>query len=244
MNDQPATTNRTINRRNVAKGMAWSVPALAVSVPAPAAAASLRKDPGINGWVLNSPRSRGLCSYDLTVSSRETQSTPDGAPFGLYIYDVEDPNTFSDARMVYWIIGNQNATVSALNGHSNCWQYAGRGAPQAKADGLTYTPYTFNYTCPITSTDRVLDSDGVERLYLEHFRVQFSFTQPWDHCNDVTYWTQRFITIDRDGPTGPEAPEVHTFERRNGTRGTHSGGARLMQSVPEGAEFAEATLPS
>ncbi|MGI5951222.1 MAG: hypothetical protein ACOX61_05160 [Brooklawnia sp.] len=220
----PDRARSGVSRRSLVVGTAWAVPAVAVASAAPAMAVSLRKDPGINGWVLNSPTYNWNCKYTLQVNSnpRDPGRTPDGAPYGLYIYDVEGPNTFSDIKLVYWIIGDQDASVESLNGHSNCWVYAGRGPLQTKDDGLQYRPYTWNYTCPVTS-DQVTttDRDGVARLYLGNFRVRFSFQQPPNLCNNVTYWTQRFVTIDKDGPSGPLAPEVHTFERRNGTLGTY-----------------------
>lgn len=213
-----------VSRRTLAKGAAWTVPAAAVVAAAPAYAVSLRKDPGINGWVLNTPTSRGNCWYYLEVDSTRRGTGPDGAPYGLYVYDVEDPNVITNAKITYWIIGEQRegATWTTLSGHSSCWSGPVKGAAQTKRDGLVYTPYTWTYTCDIDSTDRRMDSDGVERLYLGHFHVQASFRQPSGRCNNVTYWTQRHITIDPDG-AGSHAPEVHTFERRNGTFGTCTG---------------------
>lgn len=49
-------------RRTVVKGAAWAVPTISVGTLAPRLAASLRIDPGINGWVRNSTRSQGDCS--------------------------------------------------------------------------------------------------------------------------------------------------------------------------------------
>lgn len=226
------TTSTGLTRRRLVQGAAWSVPAVAFASAAPAMATSLRKDPGINGWVMNSPRRIGNCQHTLDVDSTIAgNNTPDRAPYGLYIYDVEDPNTFSNAKLVYWIIGDQNASWQNLAGHSSCWSYQGRGALQQKADGLSYCPYTWTYTCGINSLDRVIDPvDGVERLYLGDFHVRASFTQPSNRCNDVTYWTQRFVTVDRDGPSGPQLPTEHTFERRNGTRGSYSPNARVLNT--------------
>ena len=70
------------SRRAVATGLAWSVPAVAMVSAAPSFAASLRKDPGINGWVLNTTRDLGGCRYSLEVNSAPSRggATPDGAP--------------------------------------------------------------------------------------------------------------------------------------------------------------------
>ncbi|MCT1459461.1 hypothetical protein M3G03_07895 [Aestuariimicrobium sp. p3-SID1156] len=236
-----------VSRRTLAAGAAWAIPAVAVVGSAPAHAASLRKDPGINGWVRNTPNSLGRCGWSLEVDSTVTRgATPDGAPWGLYIYDVEDGNTFTEAKLVYWIIGNQTASWSTLSGHSTCWNGPDRGTPRTKADGFLYTPYTWTYTCGINAAARGEDSDGVERLYLGNFHVKATFTQPTqprDHCRDVTYWTQRFVTIDPDG-SGPLPASERTFERRNGTRGPYTAGNRAMGARSTSPEESGHELPS
>lgn len=103
-----------------------------------------------------------------------------------------------------------------------------RGTPQTKADGLVYTPYTWTYNCAIDASDRRVGADGVERVWLEHFHVRATFTQPRSHCNNVTYWTQRTITVDRDGEAPCYQPEVLTFERCNGSLGVFRGGRSRM----------------
>lgn len=221
----------SISRRTVAKGVAWSVPVLSVGVAAPAFAASLQKDPGINGWVQNRPTYRGWCSYYLDVDSTLSGTGPDGAPYGLYLYDITDDSFIANPKLTYWIIGDQQATWQDQVGHSDCWTYTGRGTPQVKADGLTYTPYTWDYDCTLNPADRQTDVFGVERLYLGDFHVRASFTQPADLCRNVTYWTQRFITIDPDGPNGSAPAEELTFERRNGTLGPYTGARQRARSM-------------
>lgn len=232
----PPTSNHPVSRRALAKGVTWAAPALVVATATPAIATSLRKDPGLNGWVLNSPTPRGNCRHDLEVDSTVTnRQTPDGAPFGLYLYDVESNATVTDAKITYWIIGSQSATWTTLSNHSTCWGNPVRGNPAAKADGLTYTPYTWSYTCSINAANQTVGADGVRRLFLGDFHVRASFTQPSNSCNDVTYWTQRTVTIDRDGPGGRYQPETLTFERRNGTRGSfNTGAARSIEGPVEG----------
>lgn len=216
-------------RRTLVKGAAWAAPAVSLAAAAPTLAASsppLRKDPGLNGWVLNRPTDRGGCRWYLEVDSTVTNmATPDGAPFGLYLYDVDPNAVITEPVITYWIIGNQDASWSNLAGHSSCWQYQGRGALTTKADGLQYRPYTWRYTCAVNPSS--VSPDG--RLRLGNFHVRASFTQPSNRCSDVTYWTQRTITID---PYGDGDAEVLTFERRNGTRGTYGGSAQRM--APQG----------
>lgn len=214
-----------VSRRRLTAGAAWAVPAIAVAGATPAYAASIVKFPGINGWVLNSPTWRdNQCRWYLEVDSTLPGTGPDGAPYGMYIYDVDPGSTFSNASLTYWIIGEQRegATWENLAGHSSCWSGPVKGAPQQKPDGLDYTPYTWTYTCTISEDDYQVDPiDGVERLYLGDFHVRAAFRQPsaqWPRpslCNNVTYWTQRKITINTPGA----GTNNYCFERRNGTEG-------------------------
>ncbi len=233
MNDVERASNTHVSRRTVTKAMAWAVPAVAVAATIPLAAASLRKDPGINGWVLNTRRGSD-CTYTLEVDSDPSDAGPtdDGAPFGLYIYDVETPNVITNAALTYWIIGDHPAsgggavTWTSYGDHSSCWGTPTRIGTETKPDGRVYTGYRWNYTCAINPANRVVGSDGVERLFLGTFHVRAAFSQSRDLCGNVTYWTQRHITIDPDG-SGSLPATVHTFQRRNGSLGPMTAAKRL-----------------
>lgn len=248
MDDFARASNTGVSRRTVAKAMAWAGPAIAVAATVPIAAASLRKDPGINGWVLNSPtRVDRRCNWTLDVNSNPAnpQRTPDGAPYGLYVYDAEDPNVVTNATLTYWIIGNHPGSGAlavswaTASGHSSCWGTPVRVGTETKPDGNVYTGYRWTYACPIDPRTRTMGSDGVERLFLGHFHVVASFRQPKELCSNVTYWTQRHVTIDPDG-SGPRPAEIKTFQRRNGTLGPRTALQRSApRSVaPEGTEEA------
>ena len=230
--DSPSTSG-SITRRSVATGLAWSVPAVAAVAAAPAYAASLRKDPGINGWVLNSPRSLGGCRYSLTVDSKPSNPpvTSDGAPFGLYLYDTAVQSRYDAASLTYWIRGDHKSSnpvtwTTGPNHASSCWSGPVAGAPAEKADGFTYTPYTWTYKCNINPAE--VSSDG--RLYLKDFNVIATFTQATVQrsCEPLDYWTYREIRVDVDG-SGPQKPQIKSFERRNGASGPFPGkaGARM-----------------
>lgn len=204
-----------------------------MAVTAPALAVSLRKDPGINGWV-NNIYQVGSCGWQnsrITVSSISDRVGPDGAPFGLYLYDAEDVETVANAQLTYWVLGNHSAsgstaiTWTSRNGHSSCWQYQGRVGTATKPDGLTYTGYRWTYTCPINPAD--IAPDG--RLYLGNFHVQTnSFQQPSGYCNQLTFWTERSIDIDG---------ENHTFQRRAGTSGAYpQSRAASVHGAPEASD--------
>lgn len=206
------------------RGAAWSVPVVAVAGAAPALAASLRKDPGINGWVLNTsePRDPWSCDYRLTVSSDEPGVGTDGAPFGLYIYDTNDDDVITNAQLTYWIEGrHNNISWTELDGHSDCWDGPVPVGTEVKPDGIRYTGYRWTYTCPIDPTDRTVGPDDVERVFLGDFVVRTSYFQS-PGCYAPTYWTQRHVTINN---------EIYTFQRRNGRRGPYPGGNNVVDEV-------------
>ena len=208
---------------------------------APSFAASLRKDPGINGWVLNSTTNHGGCRYSLEVNSAPSNpgTTPDGAPWGLYLYDVSKDASYSGAKLVYWVRGTHTATQNpitwqAATGHSTKWSGPKLGAAQTKADGFKYTPYTWTYTGTINPAD--VKSDG--RLYLETFHVKatnFSMSEN-GQCLPLDYWTYREIVVDPDGPTGPQQPTTLRFERRNGPSGPYVPRAQARSAATLDAE--------
>lgn len=240
------TASRTaVSRRTIAKGVAWATPALVVASAAPAVAASLRKDPGINGWVLNSWSQRG-CRYTLTIdSTANSPQTPDGAPYGLYLYDIEDENAVvSQAKLTYWIIGEQAGM--SWTSHSPSWSGPSVGRQVGQVDGNTYTTYTWTYTPQIDAGNQIVGHDDVRRLWLDHFNVSASFSQTsdrWGRCQDFTFWAQRTVTVDRDGSGPKYEPEVLTFQRRAGALGSYAGtGARSAgAAVDELADGASTT---
>lgn len=203
-----STPNKPVGRRTIAKGMAWSVPAIAVAAPAPAAAASLQIVPGINGWNQHYYTGDRSCNHQIRVDSLPSEggSTPDGAPWGLYIYDViSGTTTITNARITYWIRGNTNVSWATQDGHSSCWGSPVQGTSQTKDDGQTYTPYTWTYGCPINSGS--VSPDG--RLYLQRFHMRARFSLADRICNEVCFWAQRHVTVDG---------AVQTFERKRGFR--------------------------
>lgn len=229
-----------IGRRAVAKGVAWSVPAVALATAAPTLAASLRKDPGLNGWV-NNYYIAGTCgstNSTIRVTSIESGVGPDGAPFGLYLYDTEDVEVIENASITYWVLGNHgmsgNTRISwsTRSGHSNCWSYQGRVGTSVKPDGKTYTGYRWTYTCGISPSNTTVGSDGVARVFLGNFHVQTgAFRQPQGVCGELDFWTER--SVDIDGVT-------MTFQRRGGTSGAYSGRRAQMRRADDGVSPSDA----
>lgn len=220
----------SVPRRALVRGAAWAVPTTLVAVSAPAIAASLRKDPGLNGWVNNSYRA-GTCgsrNSSIEVTSIGTAATPDGAPFGLYLYDTDDVVSATGASITYWMLGNHattgttSITWSNASGHSSCWSYQGRVGTAQKPDGLIYTGYRWTYTCPIDPRGTTPGADGVNRVMLGNFHVTSNtFAQPAGSCGKLNFWTERAVTLDGI---------AHTFQRRAGTDGAYSASGRARSS--------------
>lgn len=226
-----------ITRRNVVRSAAWSVPVIAVVAPIPAFATSIRKDPGINGWVrVATDETATGGTYDVDFDSTVSGVGPDGAPFGLYVYDVNQvPNDkFQNARITIWINDTQSAvTQTPQSGHGASWVYAGSVGSQTKPDGYSYTGYRYNYSGSILASSYVTDpSDGAKRLYLDDFHVSMRANQNSNNASaNLTYWVERYIEIQSQG-VGPYV--ARSFQRRNGQRGP------LGNGFPGGGSFRRA----
>ena len=217
------TTTRGLSRRAVTRGALWAAPTLVVTSAAPAMAASLRKDPGINGWVRASWGSELVGwwpnryrRYTLTVNSTVSGvQTPDGAPFGLYLYDTDPADVYTDATFTYWINDTQASIQwTAQSGHSSLWSGPVSGPSETKPDGHSYTPYTWTYNGTIDPSN----PDGNGRVWLGHFNVQAVIRQQNSNSSaDLTFWAERSITQVRDG-----VENELTFQRRAGKRGTYT----------------------
>lgn len=239
-----SSTFNHISRRSLVRGAAWALPTAMVAAAAPAIAASIRKDPGINGWVLVRPDSqfdlsRWRWTYRLEIDSTGTggRSTPDGAPFGLYLYDTEDAKAATDASITVWILGDHRKsdqiTWSSSQGHSQNWSGPSMIGTQVKPDGMVYTGYRWTYRGEIQLGRRTQGRDGVYRVFLDNFHVRTNyFTQDSDYRSTLNYWTERAITIEGD---------TQTFQRREGTDGAYNASAR--RAAPRPAQ-ARSTSPS
>ncbi len=238
-------SRRAVNRRTVTTGLAWSVPAVAATAAAPFAAASLIKNPGINGWVNVRASSVWfrLCTWDVTVTSNPGRGAvgPDGAPYGLYLYDTDPRGRYDAAKLVYWVRGDHTSrnpiTWNEDQGHSDCWSGPTTGTAQVKDDGHIYTPYTWNYTCDIDPN--TVSSDG--RLYLDDFRVSARINQNLGNgCEPLDFWAYREIRVDADGD-GPAEPQLMHFERKASLAGGSGNRSRDEVGPNAATDQAEAT---
>lgn len=239
MTEKNDLKSATVSRRTVAKGVAWAAPAVALASAAPAFAVSLRKDPGINGWVLSQTyMSAGLFGCTLTdyIDSTPNGNGPDGAPYGLYIYDIEDTNaTFSGAAITIWVPGKPiGFTHTARRGHSSRWEYAGSVGTVTKPDRLEYTGYKFNYAGDFDMTE-VEERATDARVWLDDFAINITATYGTTlDCGRPTHrgkWVQREITVDRDGDAPRYSREYFCFQRPGSTGYPCDNGANRTAST-------------
>lgn len=202
----------TPSRRTVLTAAAWTVPAITVAAAAPAYADStIRKDPGINGWMqVSYGTSKG---FDATFDSDPQGAdplTPDGAPFGLYVYDAVSADgaivSLGGASITLWFRGVVGSWASGTRtnnpndgGHGRGWLNPEYLGSEFKPDGVRYYGYRFDYTGPYE-----VQPDG--RVWLQDFEV----TAKNVNHDDATFWVERKIVVDGD---------LLTFQRRNGERG-------------------------
>lgn len=208
-------------RRTLVRGAAWTSPVIALAATAPAVAASPPiKVPGINGCVLNTPTSlSGSCRWSLHVNGRSDQGSYQGASYGLYVYDVNTTDVMTNAYLIYWIIGTQTGVSWSRNSGSG-WGTPTSIGTAVKDDGLTYTGYRSEYT------PAIIPAGGGGTVFLTDFDWTATFTQNSTYCSNVTYWTERHITIN-----GAD----QTFERRIGTNGPFTGAKGLMSQKRAGS---------
>ena len=130
--DQPTTSARTIDRRKVVGGLAWSVPTVAVATAAPAMAVSPIREPGLQGWVTVS----GTCSWgtaDITIDGRG--SFPDR---GLWVYNTGPEGSVRDASITFYFPASLG-TLRWSRATASQWTTPVVDNSQPVADHIGYT---------------------------------------------------------------------------------------------------------
>lgn len=207
----------TMTRRTLTRTAAWTVPTIAAMGTAPAFAASLRNDPGINGWVLAewdpSDRTPDV-SFDSDPAGQDP-ATPDGAPFGLYVRNVNRTpggllaDSITNAAITLWMRGTATVTYpetvsTTLNGGGHGrWNLQPGVLTETKPDGITYRGYRFTYGGALGVPVLVA---GQWQVYLEDFSVVMRNVQN----SNATFWTERDVTVNN---------VPLTFQRRAGEDG-------------------------
>lgn len=140
---------RTVNRRTLVKGAAWSVPAIVVAGAAPAVAASpeiVFSHITLWRWYSNSAPWCEAGRDGLEINTTENTSTT-----GVKFTNTRSWTTITGVTATFWF-ARDGITWTDATGDSGCWTNPVRSGSSVNPGGgvPTMYPYVSTYTCPIT----------------------------------------------------------------------------------------------
>lgn len=140
-----------VNRRAVARGAAWTVPALTVAAAAPAIASSPTPvPPTLTIPIYASSSNLGGTTSQYTFQSVATagSQTP-GSSF--CISNTTAKTTLSTAKVTLYVPIGKGVTFTTGSGGSACWSALAYDASSGTQtyNGCTFYAYTTTYTCAI-----------------------------------------------------------------------------------------------
>ena len=211
----------TFSRRTLAKGAAWTAPAVAVAGAAPAYAASVPPEPGLQGWVLvtktncsGSGDTTGTLTWDSAPNRTKDPDPYTNRQWGLWVWSACSTPPCPPGAASDWTISGvtitvylpSNLTISNardLSGN-NGWSVPTRVTPSTitgtQAWQTTYSG-TFSY---------VDDPNGAGALPTSYFlangtlRLAVDFTGSGACGNDALVTTlRRCVTVDTKDGSGP-----------------------------------------
>ncbi|MFC0676013.1 hypothetical protein [Brachybacterium hainanense] len=203
MNPSPRLT-----RRALVTGALWAAPTAAVSIAAPALAASTTSAPGLNGWV-QVRSSCGFRSQTLEIDGRGTYPAR-----GLWAEPASSSQRPTNARItVYFPASLGTLRWSAATGSSG-WSVPEVDAAAPAISG--YLAYTTRYTGDWTY-------DAVNRRQVAMGQPHFTTTFSTRSCVSVTAYALRSVQI--GGTTyefrrGPVTLASSSFRSSTAERGT------------------------
>lgn len=151
-------TSRSIPRRGLAKGAAWTAPVVAVGALASASAASPPNEPNITFqkavWARRDDPGSGCNTYNLSIY-RTSTAAPSTNVY-LRWANTSTATQISNVSFTAYFPFN-NMTWATQSGHNACWTLIARDASIPNAThpttGTTLFAYTTTYTCAITAVN-------------------------------------------------------------------------------------------
>lgn len=197
--DQPTTSARTIDRRKVVGGLAWSVPTVAVATAAPAMAVSQDiRDRGLQGWV---EISRSCSARSMTLTIDGIGSHPNR---GLWVLDTLEGDVITDPYIVFYYPSSLGVLSWTAGANNSNWSVPTVTNDPVVAPAIRgYTAYVSRYS----GNFRFVDVAGVDY----HWAVgqpEFSATVRGRGCPSITAYARRSVTVNgeviafRRGPVG------------------------------------------
>lgn len=137
-----------VDRRTVARGLAWSTPVVAVAMAAPAVAAS----GVVANTFLYSGRSGDWGCDRWYASTYRTQATTPSSQVYIQWSNTTTSMSFTNVAITYWY-SSPSITWTTWTGHNACWSMLTRDTSQANIiqSGVTLYAYKSTYTCAITA---------------------------------------------------------------------------------------------
>ena len=201
--DQPTTSARTIDRRKVVGGLAWSVPTVAVATAAPAMAVSPIREPGLQGWVTVSgscQESGGWFSPRQSTSTIRIDGRGQLPDRGLWVYNTGPEGSVRDASITFYF----PSTLGTLT-----WSSA------------TASQWT---TPVVDNSQPVAGHIGYTTRYNGTF--VYSSAQDLHYATSLPHFT---ATATRDGHVCPT--RISAYARRTVTATVRSGGQYNTETV-------------
>ena len=146
-----------IDRRQLAKGAAWSIPVVAVVTAAPAMAASPMPQLNTSGratWNLTWYTERVDNYQSFKLFSTTPGTNVPGR--GFCVLNTNSSTQISNAAVTYYLPYYSSLTFSAQNGPGfNGWSRLSRDSSKSNKyfNGVTYYAYTTVYTGGVTAQD-------------------------------------------------------------------------------------------
>lgn len=179
-------TRPGISRRVLAKGAAWTVPAVAVAAAAPALAAS-PPPPGLQGWVQISKDCNRNTDDVLEIDGRGDY--PDN---GLWVYYTTAATVLTNAKITFYYPTSLGVLTWATATGNASWS-----APAYDA-GDTSVAGHYAYTTTYSGNWTFVDAPGTNPDYkLAVGDPHFTASKVIDNCGDtVGVYARRTVTVD------------------------------------------------
>lgn len=201
-----ASPSTPVSRRTLSRGLAWSVPAVAVAAPARAMAAS--PIPGLNGWVQVGRACEGYWEWswgwqlryriNLRIDGTGGQLFPHSDGFGLYVLNTNPSSTVTGAKITFYYPNPPagNVTWTRVGGNQQ-WSVPTLDAGALPKPG--YAAYTTNFTGTWTHTPA---SGSTPAFTMANGVPNFTATADGftsDPCSpNMTVYARRSVTVDGD----------------------------------------------
>lgn len=177
-------TQAGVSRRVLAKGTAWTLPAVAVAAAAPRVAAS-PPPPGLQGWVQIGKQCRSGAD---TLTINGVGDYPDR---GLWVFYTTAATVLTNARVTFYYPSSLVITWSAAAGNSG-WSVPATGGPDPAIAG--FTAYTTSYSGAWTWVNGTPDDYSLANGD-PNFTGSVALTNAYCDSDGLPVYARRTVTV-------------------------------------------------